>query len=124
MNDLRWFARYVRESWHFISEDWGRWHFADALIAALVALPISLLLVGATGPESIELRHVAVWLFAAVFIQLLVVAPFRIWQMQDLRSAMQHVRIADLEFQLAELNNHQEPDEDVVLQLDGVSSRG
>ena len=69
-------------------------------------------------PERLAL-HVVI-----VVVLLLVVAPFRIWQAQDLRSAMQHVRIADLEFQLAELNNHQEPDEDTVLQLDEAVSRG
>src|SRR5262245_18477167 len=102
MSDLRWFRLYVRESWRFALDDLRQGQVADLLVSALIALPLVLMLCGITEPAAIEARQLAMWLAAAAVILLLVISPFRIWQAQDMRSAMQQVQIADLEYQLAD----------------------
>jgi hypothetical protein len=102
MSDLRWFRLYLRESWRFALEDLRRGQVADLLVSALVALPLMLILSGIAEPAAIDARQLALWLAATGLVLLLVISPFRIWQAQDMRSAMQQVQIADLECQLAD----------------------
>jgi hypothetical protein len=118
MRDLRWFRLYLRESWLFTYEELCRKRLTDALVAALVALALSLLVSGAPVPAAIEASHVVIWLAATALILLLVVSPFRLWQAQDMRSAMQRVQIADLEYQLADRQSSEIPWQEV---LDGLS---
>jgi hypothetical protein len=105
MSDLRWFKTYLRENCLSIHEDVRRGQIADTLLAALLALPATAVACGVATPAAIESRHVVLWLVVTAVILLVVVSPFRIWQAQDLRSAMLHVQIADLEYQLADQRN-------------------